>query len=281
MVNQNSKTQYESTYKMLVKNAGSDKPSDLYEYILKKKIKDNTKANYLNSIISLKKIDKDLVKGDLSEISEYRDKLNLKIEKDRETDNITSGQKKAMENVDLNKLNDLVTELDKKKNTSLKTLEDYILLYLMIKYPIRNDLQEIEIVKAKKDIKSNKNILFLGKTTSTIYLREYKTSKSFGEIKIDLNEDITKDIHNLVNRDINRKFLFVGKENKPLSTSSLTHRLNSITKKYLGYPLGSTLIRKIYLSGKYAPVIEQMKDDAKVMGHSTNTAQAVYIKNSK
>lgn len=96
MVNSNSKKQYLTTYMSLIKNAKSESLKDIYDYIVKKNVKDATKASYLNSIISLKKLDNSLVKGDLKDIVELRDKLNIKIEKHRETNNITEGQQEAI-----------------------------------------------------------------------------------------------------------------------------------------------------------------------------------------
>ena len=46
----------------------------------------------------------------------------------------------------------------------------------------------------------------------------------------------------------------------------------------MGKSISTTMLRKIYLSSKYGKVKEEMEKDAKVMGHSTEVAQSVYIK---
>ena len=45
-------------------------------------------------------------------------------------------------------------------------------------------------------------------------------------------------------------------------------------------PISSTIIRKIYLTGKYSDVVDEMERDAKIMGHDIETARKIYIKKS-
>lgn len=282
MVNLNSKRQYAQTYLSLINKAGSEKVDDIYKYIVESKVKDATKLSYLNSIISLKKIDDDLVKGDLKDIVEMRDKLNLKIEKDREEKNLTERQEEAMDKIKLQDLKDFVTELEGKKGDSVKCLEDYILVFLMVNFPLRNDLQEIALTSYKTQLKKPLNILYVPKSGGCILsLKEFKTSRKEGELILTLPPEISDDIRKLIRLDPSRKYLFVNRNGEPLSSSSFTHRLNAIFKKRFGVPISSTIIRKIYLTGKYGNVLEEMKKDAKVMGHSTQTAQKVYISNTK
>ena len=146
MPGDNSKAQYLKAYVYLIKNADSYDLDDILEYILSKKSSDNTKAYYLNAIIGLKKIDAELVEGDISKFNKYRDHFNTKIENDRSVDNVRKGQKDALDNVDLQDLKDYVEELKEKKDESLKNLEDYLVLALMVHFALRNDLQEIELV---------------------------------------------------------------------------------------------------------------------------------------
>ena len=42
--------------------------------------------------------------------------------------------------------------------------------------------------------------------------------------------------------------------------------------------ISTTMLRKIYLSSKYADVKEEMAETAKIMGHSTATQSKIYIK---
>lgn len=281
MVNSNSKKQYIQTYLSLVKKANSEKLDDIYNHIVNSRVKDTTKLNYLNSIISLKKIDPSLVKGDLTDVSELRDKLNIKLDKARSENNITAGQAPAMEKISIDDLHDFVDELDKKKDESLRALEDYILIAMMVNYPLRNDLQEVKLTNHKADLKTPLNAIFVPKSGNAILsLKEYKTAKTYGDLNIPMSDKISDAIRKLVKSDTFRKHLFVNKDNKPLTSSAFTHRLNKIFMDKFGVPASSTIIRKIYLSGKYKDVVEEMEKDAKMMGHSISTQQKVYVSNN-
>lgn len=282
MVNLNSQKQYAQTYLSLIKKANSEKPSDIYKYIVNSKVKDATKLSYLNSIISLKKIDASLVKGDLTDIAELRDKLNVKIENDRKDDNIRPAQKEALSKITHEKLKEFVSELNEKKSKNLKSLEDYILVNLMVNYPLRNDLQEILLSNHKTDLKNPNNILYVPKSGEAILsLKEYKTRHAKGaeDIVIKFGTDVSNDIRNLIKHDINRKYLFTNNEGGALSSSSFTHRLNRIFNNKFGIPMSSTIIRKIYLSSKYKDTLDEMAKDAVIMGHSPDTAQKIYVNN--
>lgn len=281
MVSQTSINQYIKTYNALVRNVGSHDIDKIFKFILDSNVKNNTKTSYLNSIISLKKHDNNLVGGDLSKIIELRDKLNVEIENDRAKNNITSKQSHVMETVTINDLHDFVNTLNANKYSSSKNLEDYILIALMVKYPLRNDLQDILIITNKKECKGCLvNYLYVPpKGEAILRLSQYKTAKTNGDITINVDADLSSDIRKLLKID-GRKFLFVDKHGNPLTSSNFTHRLNRIFTNQFGLPISSTLIRKIYLTGKYKNVLEDMRDDAHIMGHSMATQQASYIKNT-
>lgn len=284
MVNLTSKKQYLQTYLSLIKKANSQDINDIYKYIADSKVKDTTKLSYLNSVISLKKIDDKLVNGDLKDIKELRDKLGTKIVNGRENNNITEKQQDAMKKVSLKDLHSFIEELKKNRHNSLKALEDYILIALMVNYPLRNDLQEIALTKYKNDTRAQLNILYIPKKGECIlYLKEYKTrhAKDASDIVININEEISDAIRDLVKHDTHRRYLFINNQGEPLSSSSFTHRLNRIFNNKFGVPISSTLIRKIYVTGKYADVKEEMEKDSKMMGHSVGTQQTIYNNNNK
>jgi integrase len=274
-----SKKQYLSTYMSLIKKAESEDLDKIFEYIKNANVKDTTKLSHLNSIISLKKIDSKLVKGDLSKIKEYRDNLNMTIENNRKENNVNEKQAKALDTVSLDDLKNFVTKLDENKNKSIDDLENYILVKMMVSHPVRNDLQEILLTRTKKDLQQPVNAIFVptgaGKN-AILSIKEYKTSKSGGDINIHIDEDLTNDIKKLMKDG--RRWLFVNNKRQPFSSSSFTHKLNRIFKKEFGVPISSTLIRKIYLTGKYGNVANEMEKDAKIMGHSVQTQRDNYIR---
>ena len=60
-----------------------------------------------------------------------------------------------------------------------------------------------------------------------------------------------------------------------LESNALTSKLNAI---FDGHKIGSSMLRKMYLTNKYSNVIDEMKQDAENMGTSTNVMQTNYIK---
>ena len=75
--------------------------------------------------------------------------------------------------------------------------------------------------------------------------------------------------------------LFTTSTGNELSRNALSQLLLKTSQKYMGKNISTTMLRKIYLSSKYANVKEEMKKDAKIMGHSVSTQQNVYVKNDE
>lgn len=283
MASEISKNQYLKTYSMLIKRTNSTDLDDIFKYIVNSKVKDATKLSYLNSIISLKKIGYEDIKNNIDDIIELRDKLNTQIEQHRNTDNLANPkQKKALSTLSREKLLMFQNKLNENKNKSIKNLEDYILINLMNTYPIRNDLMDIVLTNKKSDVKKmkDKNILYIPtkkNSESYLILNNYKTSKTNGRIILNIEPQITNDIKNLIKDG--RKYLFVNSKYEPLTSSAFTHKLNRIFEKEFGIGISSTIIRKLYLSDKYKDILDEMKKDAHIMGHSPQVAQNIYISN--
>ena len=108
-------------------------------------------------------------------------------------------------------------------------------------------------------------------------LNNYKTSAKYKELDIDIPKDLEK-LLRLYIRINGMGVLFKSSTGKPLSRNALSQLLLKETKKRMGKSISTTMLRKIYLSSKYGKVKEEMEKDAKVMGHSTEVAQNVYIK---
>jgi hypothetical protein len=84
--------------------------------------------------------------------------------------------------------------------------------------------------------------------------------------------------HPLIKGKITKKFqpvpFLVFDDGKPLDqVNSITRVLN----KVFGKKVGSSMLRHIYVSGKYGDVNEEQKKDAEMMGHSVDMARD-YIK---
>ena len=280
MTTQVSKKQYITTYLFLIKKAKSEDIADILKFIKNSDVKETTKLNYLNSIIGLKKHDGKLVKGNTADIVLYRDILGTKVDKDRKKDNLNENQKKVFEKISGTDIEDVITKLEQDKNTDAKALEEYVLLKLMYPRPLRNDLADIKICKNKGMLKQQNCIYLPTKKDSkaTISIVEHKTTSRGGDpIKREVDADLTNDIRKLTK---NRTYLFENGKGNPYSSSAFSHKLSNLFKKHLEIPFSSTMMRKLYHTSKYKDTLDEMAEDGRQMGHSSNTIQKVYVKNT-
>lgn len=278
MPNENSKDLYERTFNLLVKRSGSKSPKEILAFIKKTNVKTPTKLVYLNSLVGLDKLGYDV--GSLDEVKKYRDSLKEKYDADGKK--ISDKQQKAIDNISYDDLVDVVDKLYEEINGSIKSLEAYLLLSLMIKTPLRNDLAEVVVTKKESDLKKKDfNWIFVGKDKCEIRINEHKTSRTNGFINHTVDERDCRVLKYLLKRDPDRIYLFETGDNEPLTSSNFTHRLNNLTKKQFGIPISSSILRKIYLTHKYADVQHEMEQDAIQMGHSVKTQQEEYVVRDK
>eukprot|EP01051_Picozoa_sp_SAG22_P003576 SAG22_NODE_176_length_16162_cov_30.625910_9_plen_204_part_00 len=119
---------------------------------------------------------------------------------------------------------------------------------------------------------------------SFFVLNEYKTRKKYGEKKVDIKdpEIITSLKIWLKHRPTQTDSLFydTGRDfSVPANSASITKILLGASKRLLdGKSVGSSLIRHMYLSSKYADTVQEMEKDADLMGHSPGVQQTVYTK---
>ena len=280
MTSATSKLAYEKQYNQICNAAGSSDPAKLLEFILAKPVKNTTKANNLNSIISLAKAGEITDKG-LEPLKEARDKLQLEIKKSVEQDN-TGKYRSKVDRVKEHHLNSMLSKLFIARLDDVQSAEDWLLFSLIWPYPLRNDLQEIVLCRNAKE-KSKSNCIYLPKksgSTATLYINEHKTTSRNGEpIVKPLDVHQTEIVKKLFSDG--RTYLFNGKNGKSLTTSGFTNRLSRLTEKWLGIPITSTALRKIYLTDRYKGIKEQMKEDAKKMGQSVAVQQSHYVDNKE
>ena len=254
-----------------------------------------TQRNYFNAIIVYLMAISEKVEGDplIEEYVELRDTLNKKYEDEQATGVISDKQKNNFVPIEeVNKMiNDMGTEI---KNKQIKKKEDltpkdksllqsYILFNIYTRLPLRNDLAGMEVInkrtynKLTEEEKKSRNHLVVNKNSLFMELNQFKTSAKYKSITIPIEKDLEK-LLRLYIRVNGMGVLFKSSTGKPLSRNALSQLLLKETKKRMGKSISTTMLRKIYLSSKYGKVKEEMEKDAKVMGHSTEVAQSVYIK---
>lgn len=284
MPKQSTLDQYKASYDRLVRNAGSSNLPTILSHIQSSPSKPSTKRMALNSVIGLARAGLLPPTGgtDISQFEELRDSLGVQLAETRDGDNITDGQKAALASVSLKDLQDGVQRLNLLKTKSLRDLEDYIALAILVKYPLRNDLIDLQIHRGSNQTCPDPGNWIQWTKAKTgglnIYLREYKTAEANGPITIHISDRGINEAVRMLPDD--RKYLLQTASGTPLSTSDFTHRLNRLGERLFGQRISTTTIRKIYLTDKYAATLGGMREDSRVMMHSLAMQQSTYISNS-
>jgi len=254
--------------------------------------KPNTRRSYIISIVSLLKTlsdEKKKFKKLYETYYDILDEMNVELRdqtKKTKKESIEWEEKKEIESIFSEKL-EFINDIRNKKK--LNEQEWNMLLYIMtaglflLQAPRRNkDYQELFITKNYKEgMDQTKNYLDVKK--KVFVFNVYKTKKTYKTQIIDISSKLLALIklylkfHPLrvnYNNGLLVPFL-VNFEGSPLPNN------NSITRilyKVFNKKIGSSMLRKIYLTDKYKDVMENLKEDASSMGTSTSTIQNNYIK---
>lgn len=162
-----------------------------------------------------------------------------------------------------------------------ETLQQYLLLSLYTDIqPRRNqDYLEMYVVKKLgKEYPKDRN--YYDMATHRFVFNKYKTAKKYNEqveaVPTELQEVLKAYLsqHPLAKGKVKEFKLLVKADGSGLNTvNSITRILNRIFRK----KVGSSMLRHIYLSGKYGDTIKEMEKDGVAMAHGPSV-QREYIK---
>jgi len=277
-------------------------PDDIME-----KLKDKaftSQRNSLNAIIVLLLALNEDEKYDelISKYQKIRDKLNERYATDQENNKISEKQKKnfaCMNEVNdmLNKMKKEIQEggLKKKENITSKEKEllmVYTIFSMLSKYPTRNDMSGMKLIsktqynELKLEDKKKINFIVNQKGKLTMILNEYKTSKKYGEVKVNLDKSTEKILRMYIRilKKSNGDVLFLSSQNNILSRNQISQLLLKTSKKYMNKAVSTTLMRKTVASDKFGigselhKLKKEQEELIKVMCHSESVHNSVYIK---
>jgi len=266
------------------------------------KYKPNTQRSYIISIVSLLKMLKEKSPRKYKKL--YDDYYNiLETLNNSLVDNTAKTEKEEEEWIGQDavraKLNERMTiletikDLKKINENQYNDLLDLLVLGLFVlQKPRRNkDYQEMYVIKKfKEEYGTDKN--FLDLFGNNFIFNNYKTKGTYSTQTQPVDEtlrniiDIYIKYHPLKARlkeanNTTTPFLVKYDGEALLSNNALTRRLYKIFER----KIGSSMLRKLYLSDKYGDkmkqveeIMEEMKSDTEAMGTSTNTAMTNYIK---
>lgn len=260
------------------------------------KLKHTTQKNYLNSLIVIME-SLNLYPESRKKYISVRDKFNKEYEKENETGIISD--KQAPNFVSRESFDNMIEQIRKEvvfkklKNVDNPTQEQrnlfqlFIILQMYRVLPVRNELATLKRIKkseydklSEEDKLKDNYLIFAPKNKLELSLGEYKTNKTYG-IKIIEVPTVAKRLLNIWFNRYNKdnESVFIQQKDTPLTKNNLTKMLTRASEKYMdGKKISTTMIRKIYLSDKYADKNEEQKKDSDKMGHSIETQNKVYIK---
>jgi hypothetical protein len=275
------------------------------------KYKPNTQRSVLISIVSVLNSVKGLPKTVSKTTNKYYEILKTikrKADQEMAENSKTESQKEnwlSWDEVE-GKMQALVKNAtdDGKSVSSMNKLIDALVLGLYVYMKPRRNKDYIDMVVVQSDDNvppgvGDANLLVLKKRE--FVFKNYKTASTYGEQRFPIpNELFDIIVRYLSARDVLNKLeprvvkqgklserlkvpktvpanvsvpFLVQANGKPFNQNGVTRILNRI----FGGRVGSSMLRHIYLSGKYGNILEEQKKDAEAMAHSVNT-QKDYIK---
>ena len=302
--------QYKSSFKSLCKLLDNDdcsidyfKKTDKVIKHINKLDKITTKKNKLTSIIVFMssygekyKDEIEIYRNELKSLNELYDqqmKKQTKSDKQQQNwidyDDIISVIKDLKRQMTIMKLNKKKILTKKERNV----LQRYAFLVLFLEYPYRNDFHSLKKItqteydKIKDEHKGNWIISNKNNKPIKIVLHDYKTSKKYGMIEVDIPSKIGNvlKLHNKHNEDSEYLFNTINNQTKSFSSNAFTKYIQSIFYEY--YPnksIGTQLLRNIIAShlNKDEPSIEEKEKEEESVNkkflHSKSVNEKVYSK---
>ena len=157
---------------------------------------------------------------------------------------------------------------DKPTHAEIMNLQNYVILACYVLTPPRRALDYCKM-KCRNYDKAVDNFYENGK----FIFSQYKTAKFMGVQVV----KVPRLLDSLIKKWIafhDMDFLFANSDDKEIAGSGMTKILNTIFKPKL---ISVNMLRHIYISEKSAPLIDQLKETAEAMAHSTGM-QGLYVK---
>ena len=166
--------------------------------------------------------------------------------------------------------------------------QNYILLLFHLKHPIRNDLHDVKILtvseykKMPQKMKNNGNYLAINKNEGYLILNDYKTAGTYGQKKIELDNELLDPILDFIRwrskHGFESNYLIINKYKNPMTANGITKSFLRLFKNY-GKVISTGLIRHIILTEMFGDNNEEKKKMADMMMNSTKTIDEKYVKN--
>jgi hypothetical protein len=272
--------------------------------ILQKEPNLQTKRNYLNALITAlqtMEFDTDVI----GKYMVYRAKWKNDYD---QAGYLTPNQKRVMDKV---KKDDILKFLNRESigvngqrlQSNLKEYQMWLVLSIHTRYPFRNELGEMRLIRRKvfdalpedqeeegKPYQKENNwyVLETGWTKASFVLTKYKTEGAYGIKTFPVEDKFCRFVHKLFQikgkklADINHEPLLSWGNGSGISRTQLSTILTAYTTEKLGASISTTLLAKYFSTSAADPAnptdeeVERMKEEADIRGHSLATKFSVY-----
>jgi hypothetical protein len=271
-------------YKTKLKILNDNKPIKNLNYLynidtIKSKIKElkpNTQRTYIIAITSILNCQTTQTKAPKKLKTLYQsyrqllDEYNINL-KDQTA--ITEGTKiTTNENID-----EIYNKLKENKDKNKQSLQDFTLLSLYHLIPPRRN-RDYALLKSISKFTTELSKDYNYYDGYKLYFNNYKTRGKYNLQELDIPIELKTILNTYIktNQIKNDELIFTNtRSNKPLTSSNA---MTTILNRIFGDKIGSSALRRSYLSNKYSNARDELKDDVKAMGTSVDVANNNYIK---
>ena len=286
-----------NAYLIVLKKLNNNKDYENLDFLKNKKdidlilekLKLTTRRNYITAVLvvlqAVKYDDQNLLNYYRNLVNDYNEEYTAKMSTN------TKSEKQEANWVELSELDKIredyaarVKKLDLKNKIKIKPsefslLQEYLVsaLYTLLP-PIRLDYSPMLVVKSEKDMKEGNNYLInSGRNKKRFVINEYKNVKSKGQQIITVPSKLNS-ILNLVLKYNDTEHLLLNNRKQALSSNGLGKLITSVFKP-TGKQITINLLRSMFISQNIdMEAINNAKNLADAMGHSTSTQQKIYFK---
>ena len=283
-------------YMIILKKLNDNKVVDNLDFLLKKdnvmKLIDEkaltTRRNYLGAIlVALPIVPEseevlDFYKEKLSKVNEqYSDKIATHEKSESQEKNWSSLEELRDVYLEYKKVikKDKYLQKEKLDSKEFNYLTNYLIVSLYtLMPPIRLDYIMKVIDKESDDDDKHNFLLNKSRNTKMFIINEYKSSKSYGKIKLKIPSELNSIINLYLKFHKDKDNFILNSRGSGVTANNLGKMITNAFSKYINKKITLNLLRHIYISENVT--LAKDSDDSKLankMQHSTSTQQK-YIK---
>jgi hypothetical protein len=247
------------------------------------KYKPNTRRSFIISIVSLLKCVNDTVNDKKYKLlyDKYfkiltQMNIDLKDQTKMTPSEVTNWITKEQLDDKFNQLYEIINEIGTKKKITEEQYNKLLNLLVFSLYYLNEPRRNVDYQLLKYKLDDNKDYNYINMKTKQFIFNKFKTSNTYNTQIVDINDKLFEIIKLFLKFNKNEDNYLLSKYDGSnfKNINDITNLLNKIFNK----KIGSSMLRKLYISNKYGNLNEELKKDAEAMGTSSSTLQSNYIK---